>query len=42
MYLNKNLDYKEINLKTNFDEYIAIEVKMNDVQWGNTFGKSYL
>ena len=29
-YVNKDLEYKEINLKANFDEYIAIEVKLND------------
>ena len=28
-YVYKYLDYKEINLKANFDEYIAIAVKLN-------------
>ena len=28
--VNKDLESKEINLKANFDEYIAIEVKLND------------
>ena len=29
-YVNNKLDYKEIKLKTNFNEYIAIDDKSND------------
>ena len=29
-YVNNKLDYNEIKLKTNFNEYIAIDVKLND------------
>ena len=29
-YVNNKLDYKEVKLKTNFNEYIAIDVKFND------------
>ena len=32
IYVNKDREYKEIKLKANFDEYIAIEVKLMAVR----------